>query len=80
MCQEVITRADLNTALLRFYADLEQKHMLQMAAALSYYFVLSLFPALIFLTAAVALLPVPGLFNEALNMIGSFLPPRVWDS
>jgi membrane protein len=45
-----------------------------MAAALSYYFVLSLFPALIFLSAVVAYLPVPNLFEQALGMMGRFLP------
>ena len=33
-----------------------------MAAALSYYFVMALFPALIVLSAIVAYLPVPDLF------------------
>src|SRR5437879_5859483 len=47
---------------------------MQMAAALSYYFVLSLFPALILLSAVVAYLPVPDLFNQALSMMGRFLP------
>jgi membrane protein len=46
-----------------------------MAAALSYYFVLSLFPALIFLSAVVAYLPVPDLFNQALSLLSRFLPP-----
>jgi len=46
-----------------------------MAAALSYYFVLSLFPALIFLSAVVASLPVPDLFNQALDLMGRFVPP-----
>jgi membrane protein len=48
--------------------------MLQMAAALSYYSVLSLFPALILLSAAVAYLPVPDLFNQTLAMMGRLLP------
>ena len=48
--------------------------MLQMAAALAYYFVLSLFPALIFLSAVVAYLPVPDLFNQALALMARFLP------
>jgi membrane protein len=52
-----------------------QNHTLQMAAALSYYFVLSLFPALIFLSAVVAYLPVPDLFNQALGLMSHFLPP-----
>ena len=45
-----------------------------MAAALAYYFVLSLFPALIFLSAMVAYLPVPDLFNQALALLARFLP------
>jgi membrane protein len=45
-----------------------------MAAALSYYFVLSLFPSLIFLSAVVAYLPVPGLFNQVLDVMSRFLP------
>jgi len=49
-------------------------HTLQMAAALAYYFVLSLFPALIFLSAAVAYLPIPDLFNQALAVLARFLP------
>jgi len=47
---------------------------MQMAAALSYYFVLSFFPALIFLSAVVAYLPLPDLFNQALSMMARFLP------
>jgi membrane protein len=52
-----------------------KKHTLQMAAALSYYFVLSLFPALIFLSAVVAYLPVPDLFNQALAVMSTLVPP-----
>jgi len=64
----------IKTALTRTYADVLRNHTLQMAAALSYYFVLSLFPALIFLSAVVAYLPVPNLFEQALGMMGRFLP------
>jgi len=45
------------------------------AAALSYYFVFSLFPILIFLSAIVAYLPVPDLFNQALILMEDLLPP-----
>jgi len=69
-----MTRADINTVLARTYADVLQKHTLQMAAALSYYFVLSLFPALILLSAAVTYLPIPGLFNQILEFMGRCLP------
>src|SRR5436189_1309124 len=61
-------------ALVRTYNDVERNHTLQMAAALSYYFVMSLFPALIFLSAVVAYLPVPDLFNQALNLMARFVP------
>lgn len=62
-------------ALEKTYTDVLRNHTTQMAAALSYYFVLSLFPALIFLSAAVAFLPVPDLFGQALSVMGRFLPP-----
>jgi membrane protein len=45
-----------------------------MAAALSYYFVLSLFPALMLLSAIVAYLPVPNLFDQALGLMARLLP------
>jgi membrane protein len=65
----------LKTALIRTYSDVQRNHTLQMAAALSYYFVLSFFPALILLSAVVAYLPVPNLFEQALGMMSRFLPP-----
>src|SRR3954471_3054750 len=65
---------ELKDALLRTYDDVGDHHTLQMAAALSYYFVISLFPALIFLSAVVAYLPVPDLFNQALTLMSHFVP------
>jgi membrane protein len=62
-------------ALARTYTDVLRNHTMQMSAALAYYFVLSLFPALIFLSAMVAFLPLPDLFNQALGMMAQFLPP-----
>jgi membrane protein len=59
----------------RTYADVQRNHTLQMAAALSYYFVMALFPALIFLSAIVAFLPVSGLFDQALDLMARFIPP-----
>jgi len=70
-----VKRGGLKDALLRTYADVGRNHTLQMAAALSYYFVLSLFPALIFLSAAVAYLPVPDLFDQSWALMARFLPP-----
>jgi membrane protein len=59
----------------RTYTDVQRNHTLQMAAALSYYFVMALFPALIFLSAIVAFLPVSGLFDQALDLMSRFIPP-----
>jgi len=66
--------AAITHALARTYTDIQQNHTMQMAAALSYFFVLSLFPALIFLSAIVAYLPVPDLFNQALGLMARVLP------
>jgi membrane protein len=64
----------IKNALIGTYGNVVRNHTLQMAAALAYYFVLSLFPALIFLSAVVAYLPVPNLFNQALALLARFLP------
>ena len=55
--------------------DVSEKHMLQMAAALSYYFVLSIFPALILLSAMLTYLPVNNLFEQAIALFSGFVPP-----
>src|SRR5438105_15036963 len=69
-----MTLPEIKHALRRTYADVVENHTMQMAAALSYYFVLSLFPALIFLSAIVAYLPLPDLFNQTLALMARFLP------
>ena len=50
------------------------KHTLQMAAALSYYFVISVFPALILLTAIAAYLPGAVPFDHVLSLMSGFVP------
>jgi membrane protein len=73
--QPHVKMSEVKGAFVRTYGDLVRNHTTQMAAALSYYFVLSLFPALIFLSAVVAYLPVPDLFGQALGIMGRFIPP-----
>ena len=65
----------VKSALVRTYEDVVQNHTMQEAAALAYYFVLSFFPALIFLSAVVAYFPVPDLFGHALGIMGRLVPP-----
>src|SRR5205807_8265876 len=49
----------IKNALMRTYDDVQRKHTMQMAAGLSYYFVMSFFPLLIMFAAVVAYLPIP---------------------
>jgi len=54
--------------------DVDVNHILSFAAALSYYFVMALFPALITLAALVAYLPVPNLFNSIIATLARVVP------
>ena len=65
---------ELTSALRRTYDNVQRKHTMQMAAGLSYFFVMSLFPLLIVFAATVAYLPVPNLFDQALAFAGHFVP------
>ena len=56
------------------YAGVQAKHISQLAAGLSYYFVLSLFPLLIAFAAALALVPLPNLFDQILALMARFVP------
>lgn len=64
----------LKDALWRTVDAVSRKHTMQMAAAMAYYFVLALFPALILLSAIVAYLPINDLLNQITNLFGRFVP------
>ena len=55
-------------------SDVNLNHTLTFAAALSYYFVMAFFPALIALAAIVAYLPVPDLFNTIISTLARVVP------
>jgi len=57
------------------FRDVDEKHIMAFAAALSYYFVLSVFPLLIFVSAVVAYLPVSSLFNQIVGVLATVVPP-----
>lgn len=57
------------------YSDIMQNHTMAMAAGLSYYFVLSLFPLLILVAALVPYLPIPNLFDKILGTMARVVPP-----
>ena len=53
---------------------MEKNHTMAFAAALAYYFVLALFPFLIFLSAVVAHLPLPDFFSQIMGLIARVVP------
>ncbi len=56
------------------YNDVMNNHTMAMAAGLSYYFVMSLFPALILAAALVGFVPVPHLFGTILGAMQRVIP------
>ncbi len=56
--------------------DVDLNHVLAFAAALSYYFVMAFFPALIGLAAIVGYLPVPNLFDTVISSLARVVPPE----
>lgn len=55
-------------------SDVSQNHIFSFAAALSYYFLLGLFPALIALGTFVGYLPIPNLFNTIVSAMAHVAP------
>jgi membrane protein len=53
---------------------MEKNHTMAFAAALAYYFVLALFPFLIFLSVVVARLPLPDFFSQVMGLISQVVP------
>lgn len=69
-----MTGRALKQALNHAVHDLSKHHTLQVAAALSYYFILALFPGLIVFSALLGSLPLPDLFGWVLVTMGRLLP------
>jgi membrane protein len=53
---------------------MDENHTMAFAAALAYYFVLALFPFLIFLSVVVARLPLPDFFSQVMGLISQVVP------
>lgn len=69
-----LTLRGIRDALWRTLESVPRKHTLQMAAAMAYYFVLALFPALVLLSAVLSYLPITDLVNQVMNLFGGFVP------
>lgn len=64
----------IKDAVWRTVEDVPAKHTLQMAAALSYYFVISLFPVFVLVAAIAAYLPGAQPFDQVLSLMSGFVP------
>jgi membrane protein len=69
-----VRRAGLKRILAATYGNVLQHHVVQMAAALSYYLILAVFPGLIFLSAIMGSIPLPDLFGRVLGTMALLLP------
>jgi membrane protein len=58
----------------RVWANVQNENVLNEAAALSYYFIFSLFPGFLFVMALLALVPVPHLIGRLMMYIRDVLP------
>jgi len=61
------------------YQELFRTRAFTMAAAMSYYFLLALFPLLIFLSAMLGYLPIPDLFDQLLEVLAMVVPPEAME-
>src|ERR1051325_8493994 len=57
------------------YADIVNNHTMAMAAGLSYYFVMSLFPLLILAATVLGLIPSANLFDRGVGAMARVVPP-----
>lgn len=67
--------ASIKRAIARTYQGVSKNQTFQAAAALSYYSILSVFPALILLSAVMSYIPLTNFFPDLLIAIGRVVPP-----
>jgi membrane protein len=58
------------------YREIQRTRLFNVAAGLAYYFLLSLFPLLILLATLLGYLPVPNLFDQAMQFAARFVPQQ----
>lgn len=69
----------LRELLRRTYAEFQRDDVLGLAAQLSFYLVLAVFPALVCLIAFASLFPIQNLTDETARLIGPFVPSSAVD-
>jgi membrane protein len=73
------TTLSLSQLLARTWRDALEDDVLGLAAQLSYYFFLALFPAILVLLAIASFLPLSNLTDDLVRVAGPFLSPQVLD-
>ena len=58
----------------RLWREIGEDEVADRGAALAYYFLFALFPALLFLTALLGLLPIPHLMDRLMEYVARALP------
>ena len=58
----------------RVWQEIDEDEVIDRAASLAYYFLFALFPALLFLTALLGLLPIPNLIDRLIEYVAQALP------
>ena len=58
----------------RVWREIDKDEVVDRAAGLAYYFLFALFPALLFLTALIGLLPIPTLLDRLMEYVARALP------
>src|SRR5437762_594649 len=58
----------------RVWEEIDKDEIVDRAAGLAYYFLFALFPALLFLTALIGLLPIPHLLDRLMEYVSQALP------
>ncbi len=66
---------DIGQVLKKAYADVMNNHTMAMAAGLSYYFVMSMFPLLILFATILSFFPRADLFDRLVGAMSQFIPP-----
>src|SRR5215472_9098920 len=64
------------TFVIRIFENVERKYLWLIAAGLTYYFLMSLFPALVVLAAVAAYLPLQGGMQDVTKFLGYVIPPQ----
>lgn len=75
--KDVTAAHSIITNIWDIWRDIEKKNLPLAAAGISYYLLLSLFPALTLLSAVLSYLPVQNGLQEATSVLGYVIPPQV---